>query len=179
VGSLAPLAGEWAGDQGLEVAFHRVEVSIVETPERQVMSLKPFGPVENGSPVLYGLDYRTAIWRFDEENPFHTEVGYWLWAAARRPGDEGFVIPAARVRAGGPAGPDDTTFTMTAERDNCTWGRRSNPYLEEAARTAPVEETVTVAADGSFAYEETTFIQHARMSEVVLDADRTVLRLSQ
>ena len=44
--------------------------------------MKPFGPVENGSQSLYGLDYKTAMRRDDETNPFHTEVGYWLWDAA-------------------------------------------------------------------------------------------------
>ena len=46
--------------------------------------MKPFGPVDNGTQALYGLDYRMAAWRGDEENPFHTEVGYWLWDAADR-----------------------------------------------------------------------------------------------
>jgi len=39
--------------------------------------------VDNGSQSLYGLDYKSAMWRWDEENPFHTEVGYWLWTPRR------------------------------------------------------------------------------------------------
>jgi hypothetical protein len=38
--------------------------------------MKPFGPVDNGTQRLYGLDYKSSMWRGDEENPFHTEVGY-------------------------------------------------------------------------------------------------------
>jgi hypothetical protein len=30
------------------------------TPYREHIDFKPFGPVENGSQVLYGLDYRMA-----------------------------------------------------------------------------------------------------------------------
>ena len=34
--------------------------------------------------MLYGLDYRTAAWRGDEVDPFHTEVGYWLGTRAQQ-----------------------------------------------------------------------------------------------
>jgi len=160
----------------MDVAFHNLEGVIIETPYREVLSMKPFGPVENGSQVLYGLDYRTAIWRFDEENPFHTEVGYWLWDAGRGEVMRGFVIPRGQVvLAGGPAGPDDVTFTMTAERGSPAYGSLSNPYLEELARTVRFEQTVTVGADGSFVYEETTLIEHARMDDPLLHIDRNVL----
>ena len=56
-----------------------VEGEIGETKFREKVSMKAFGPVDNGTQHLYGLDYRMAAWRAGEENPFHTEVGYWLW----------------------------------------------------------------------------------------------------
>ena len=82
------------------------------------MQLKPFGPVDNGSQHLYGLDYRTAMWRGYEENPFHTEVGYWLWDAATGEIMRGFVVPRGiTVLAGGIATADTTQFTLTATQD--------------------------------------------------------------
>ena len=60
--------------------------------------MKPFGPVQNGSQTLFGLDYKTAMWRGDEENPFHTEVGYWLWDAATGEVLRGFVVPRGIAR---------------------------------------------------------------------------------
>ena len=81
-GPLQALIGEWEGDGGLDSAFSHSRGEVVATPYREKVTMKPFGPVDNGSQHLYGLDYRTAMWRGDEENPFHTEVGYWLWDAA-------------------------------------------------------------------------------------------------
>ncbi len=43
--------------------------------------------------MLYGLDYRMAAWRGTEENPFHTEVGYWLWDARDSEVIRCFLIP--------------------------------------------------------------------------------------
>ncbi|MDQ1476367.1 MAG: hypothetical protein QOE62_1596, partial [Actinomycetota bacterium] len=74
-GPLAALIGEWEGDQGSDFAYANAEGKVKDTPYREKTSMKPFGPVENGLQVLYGLDYRMAAWRGEEENPFHTEVG--------------------------------------------------------------------------------------------------------
>ena len=81
-GPLAGLVGEWEGDNGLDISWHNVEGELGETKFREKVSMKPFGPVANGTQSLYGLDYRMAAWRAGEENPFHTEVGYWLWDGA-------------------------------------------------------------------------------------------------
>jgi len=37
--------------------------------------------VTNGSQVLYGLKYATTAWPLGDDNPFHEELGYWLWDA--------------------------------------------------------------------------------------------------
>src|SRR4029077_6922034 len=115
-GPLAALIGEWEGDHGLDVAYANAEGKVKDTPYREKTSMKPFGPVENGAQVLYGLDYRMAAWRGDEADPFHTEVGYWLVAAAVGQVTRCFVIPRGSViLAGGDAAPDTKSFTMTAE----------------------------------------------------------------
>ena len=81
-GPLAALIGDWEGTAGLDVAFSHERNQVWETPFSEKVTMKPFGPVQNGSQTLFGLDYKTAMWRGSEENPFHTEVGYWLWDAA-------------------------------------------------------------------------------------------------
>ena len=97
-GPLAGLIGTWESDfDGLDVSFHNVEGKIAETPYREMTTFKPFGPVDNGDQCLYGLDYRTAAWRRDEELPFHTEVGYWMWDAANKQVTRCFVIPRAQT----------------------------------------------------------------------------------
>jgi len=71
--------------------------------------------VENGSQVLYGLDYRMAAWRGSEENPFHTEVGYWMWDARDSEVVRCFLIPrGSAVVAGGIVAADATTYTLKA-----------------------------------------------------------------
>ena len=75
---------------------------MLATPYLEKVTFKPFGPVDNGSQPLYGLDYKSAMWRGDEENPFHTEVGYWLWDGATGEVMRGFVVPRGiTVLAGG------------------------------------------------------------------------------
>src|ERR1044072_6690090 len=134
-GPLASLAGEWEGDQGIDISYHNAEPEAGETKFREKLSLKPFGPVDNGSQHLYGLDYRMAAWRNDEENPFHTEVGYWLWDEAAGQGMRCFMVPrGSTVLAGGTAKPGDTTFRMEATLGDTVYGVLQNKYLDEKAK---------------------------------------------
>jgi hypothetical protein len=174
-GPLRGLAGTWEGDEGLDESFNNVSGKVIETPFRERTTFNPFGPVENGAQVLYGLDYRTAAWRGDEENPFHTEVGYWLWDAADGQVIRCFMIPRGQtVLAGGPAGPEDRTLVMHAELGSDSYGILSNRALATFARTVRYDVTVTVG-DGTFSYEETTVIEHHRLSDTLLHTDRNTL----
>ena len=86
-----------------------------------------------------------AAWRGEEENPFHTEVGYWLWDAAEGHVMRCFMVPRGTlVLAGGPATADATTFSMAAEVGSETYGILSNRFLAEAARTTRYEVTITI-----------------------------------
>ena len=165
-GPLAGLVGEWEGDGGIDISWHNVEGEIGETPYREKVSLKPFGPVDNGTQSLYGLDYRMAAWRGTEENPFHTEVGYWLWDAAAGEVMRCFTVPrGTTLIAGGIAQPDDTTFSMEAVVGSEVYGILSNKYLAEKARTK--KYTCTITIDGAtWSYDETTTYDHAIGGEV-------------
>jgi hypothetical protein len=174
-GPLWGLAGTWEGDEGLDEGFNNATGKVIETPFRERTTFNPFGPVENGSQVLFGLDYRTAAWRGDEVNPFHTEVGYWLWDAADGQVIRCFMIPRGQtVLAGGSAGPDDTSLHMEAELGSESYGILSNRLLAAFARTVRYEVTVTVG-DGVFSYEETTVIEHGRLADTLLHTDRNTL----
>jgi hypothetical protein len=161
-GPLAGLIGTWEGTEGLDVAFANVTGAVGDTPYRERTTFNPFGPVENGTQSLYGLDYRTSAWRGDEVNPFHTEVGYWLWDAESGQVMRCFMVPrGSTILAGGTASPTDTTFTMEATVGSETYGILSNPFLAANART--VHYAVTVRIEGDvYEYEETTTIEHAR-----------------
>lgn len=92
-GPLGPLVGEWEGEGGLDTAYSHSRHEVLGTPYLEKLTFKPFGPVDNGDQHLYGLDYKTAMWRDDEDNPFHTEVGYWLYDGATGEVVRGFVVP--------------------------------------------------------------------------------------
>ena len=125
--------------------------------------MKPFGPVDNGTQHLYGLDYRMAAWRtnVDEENPFHTEVGYWLWDGATGEIMRCFMVPrGSTILAGGTAKATDTTFSLEATVGDEVYGILSNKYLAEKARTK--KYTCTVTIDGNtWSYDECTTYDHA------------------
>ena len=175
LGPLARLVGTWEGDQGIDVAFSNERGEIVETPYRERTTFSPFGPVENGKQVLFGLDYRTSAWRDGEENPFHTEVGYWLWDAANGQVMRCFMVPrGSTLIAGGPASIDDSVFTMEAAVGSETYGILSNRYLAKAARTVGYTVTITLLDEG-YQYEETTTVEHSRWSDPVVHTDKNVL----
>ena len=176
-GPLASLVGVWEGDEGLDVAFQHATGKVGETPFREHTEMKPFGPVDNGTQSLFGLDYRMAAWRAGEENPFHTEVGYWLWDAADRAVSRCFMIPrGCTVLAGGVTTADARLFTMSADVGSETYGILSNPYLARAARTTRYLCAVTVAGPDEWSYEETSTIDHERHGDVLEHTDRNRLR---
>ncbi len=176
LGPLAGLVGTWEGTEGLDVSFHNVDGGVGETPYRECTVFNPFGPVDNGVQSLYGLDYRMAAWRGAEEDPFHTELGYWLWDAADGQVMRCFVVPrGSMVLAGGSAAPDAKTFTMTAECGSETYGILSNAYLAKVARTSRFEVTITVG-DDTWSYEETTIVDLTKLGRVLAHTDRNTLR---
>jgi hypothetical protein len=178
LGPLARLVGTWEGEGGVDVAYMHALSTIGDTPFRERMTFSPFGPVDNGNQCLFGLDYRTAAWRTerDEPDPFHTEVGYWLWDAATSEVMRCFMVPrGSTILAGGPATQDATSFTMKATVGDEVYGVLSNPYLAANAQTTAYEVTITFNDDGSFTYESTTTIDHARCDDPLLHTDRNTL----
>ena len=95
-GPLAALIGEWEGEGGLDArsriprpgsrhaipreGFHE---AVRPGRQRQPASLRPRLP--------------SAMWRGSEENPFHTEVGYWLWDGDANQVMRCFVVPRGIV----------------------------------------------------------------------------------
>ena len=154
-GPLAALAGTWEGNDGLDVSYHNVRGAVGETGYFEKVDLKPFGPVENGKQSLYGLDYRMAAWRHGEEdqNPFHTEVGYWLWDAADGQVMRCFMVPRGAVLIAGTAcAPDAKTFTMQADPGVASYGILENAYLASRASTRGAGSSSQRAALSTLTY---------------------------
>jgi hypothetical protein len=176
LGPLAGLAGTWEGSKGLDVSYHNEDSEIGDTPYRERVTLSPFGPVDNGNQHLFGLDYRMAAWRGDEEDPFHTEVGYWLWDPDREEIYRCIMVPRATVViAGGKAAAGATSFTLKSELGSQTYGVLENPYLAENASTVAFEITINVGKD-SWSYEETTTCKMAKLGgDTLAHTDRNDL----
>jgi hypothetical protein len=176
LGPLAALAGTWEGDEGLDVAFGNKEGRPIETPYRERAVFNPFGPVDNGTQCLFGLDYRMSAWRAGEDDPFHTEVGYWLWDAADSQLMRCFMVPrGCTLLAGGLVAPDAKTFSLQAEVGSETYGILSNPYLAASARTVLYQVTITVDGD-TFTYDENTMVELKRTGQPFSHTDRNRLR---
>jgi hypothetical protein len=174
-GPLGPLTGEWEGGGGLDKAYSHKERRVLDTPYLEKCTLKPFGPVDNGSQHLYGLDYRSAMWRGDDENPFHTEVGYWLWDGDSGEVMRGFVVPRGiTVLAGGVTGADADTFTLVAAQGGAQYAIGENLYLAKNASTLSYQVTITSAHD-TWSYEETTMLQMTEFPQPFAHTDHNPL----
>jgi len=176
-GPLQGLIGEWEAEGGLDSAYSHSKEAVLATPYLEKLTLKPFGPVDNGNQHLYGLDYKSAMWRGSEDNPFHTEVGYWLWDGATGEVMRGFVVPRGiTVLAGGTASPDATTFVLSARAGDPQYAIGENKYLAAHASTLSYDVTITVHDADSWSYDETTMLKMDEFPEPFAHTDHNRLR---
>ncbi len=174
-GPLAALAGKWEGSEGLDVAFCHAENKVLETPFREEITFEPFGPVDNGSQQMFGLDYRMTAWPNGEAEPFHMEIGYWLWEPKAQEVYRCFMVPrTTTLLAMGSAAADSTAFRLEARNGETTNGILSNPYLQKAARCTRYWVDVRIEGD-AFSYEETTELQMTGRDEPLAHTDRNRL----
>ena len=177
-GPLAALIGDWEGEGGLDRAFSHSRNEVLDTPYLEKVTMKPFGPVDNGSQSLYGLDYKTAMWRGSEDNPFHTEVGYWLWDAAVGEVLRGFVVPRGITVLAGAIGvaADAKSFTLDARLGDARYGICENAYLGEKASSQAYTVTVTANDDGTWSYAEETTLRMVEFADPFAHTDHNTLR---
>ena len=174
LGPLAALAGTWEGDQGIDVSPSKA--GAVETKFRERMTFEPMGPVVNGPQVLYGLRYATVAWPLGQENPFHEEVGYWLWDPRAKQIMRCFIVPRGiTVNAGGQADPDAKTFEMTAEVGSNIFGITSNPFLDQAFKTVRYELQVIIHDNNQLSYTEDTQLKIQGQQEIFHHTDHNTL----
>ncbi len=175
-GPLAGLAGTWEGDTGLDTAFAHAHEQVLGTPYRERTSLVPFGPVDNGTQHLWGLDYRRALWKAGQDDPFHTEAGYWMWCARSEEVLMGFVVPrGVTVLAGGTAAADATTMTLRAAHGEPQYAIGEGMYLAKNASVLSFEVTIAIGED-TWSYEETTMLRMNELAETFAHTDHNTLR---
>ena len=176
LGPLFPLVGTWEGNEGRDVAFSHEQGEVIETPFFERVTFSSFGPVDNGSQVLFGLDYRMAAWKDRNDDPFHTEVGYWLWDASANQLMRCFMVPrGVVVIAGGTTSADSTSFTLSAQVGAEDYGLLQNRYLLGRAKTSAYEVKITTSED-SWSYAETTMLRMNELDELLAHTDSNTLR---
>ena len=175
LGPLAALAGIWEGDQGIDIAPGKT--GAVETAYRERLVFEPMGPVENGPQILYGLRYSTTAWPLDSDDPFHEELGYWMWDAQAKQVMRCFMVPrVVTVNAIGTVNTNDKTFSLSANVGSEIAGILSNPFLDQAFKTVRYELDIEVHEDGSFSYFEDTQMQVRGFDELFHHTDRNRLK---
>ncbi|MEN8179324.1 MAG: heme-binding beta-barrel domain-containing protein [Pseudomonadota bacterium] len=174
LGPLAPLAGIWESSQGIDVS--RIHSKETTTKFREKIVFEPLGPVINGPQELYGLRYSTVCWRLEEENPFHEELGYWLWDKDREQVLRCFMVPrGVLINAGGYVEDNRKSFHLEAEVGSETYGILSNRYLDDSYKTKRYTLDVTIHDDGAFSYKEDTQLWIPVDQEIFHHTDQNTL----
>ncbi|MFZ1081574.1 MAG: heme-binding beta-barrel domain-containing protein [Candidatus Kryptoniota bacterium] len=159
LGPLCLLAGTWEGSDGDDAAPSD-DRGTEKNKYRERMILEPTGLTQNHEQTLNGLRYHTTAWRIGESEPFHDEVGYWLWEAKAKQVMKCILIPrGVSVIAGGTVEPDARRFKLTARQNCSTFGICSNPFLDDEFQTVGFELEMIFHDDESFSYDQTTKIQ--------------------
>lgn len=136
LGPLAALVGIWEGEKGTDTAPDDNPADKEINKYRERMTFEPTGLVANHAQKLYGLRYTTTAWRSGADEPFHEELGYWLWDAEAKQVMRCFMVPrGVTVIAGGSAEADASSFELSAEVGSETFGICSNPFLDREFKT--------------------------------------------
>ena len=177
LGPLAMMAGTWEGDKGDDKAPDS-DPKLKRTQKyRERLILEPFGAVDNHAQVLHCLRYSTTAWQLGEENPFHEELGYWLWDPAEKQVIRCFIVPrGVTVMAGGTVEPDAREFHLKAEAGAETYGICSNLFLDREFRTVRYELRVVIHDTNCFSYEEDTQLQIKGQEELFHHTDKNILK---
>jgi len=157
LGPLTGMAGIWTSGRGLDTSPKP------DGPEKQVyietIELHPIDAQANGPQLFYGLRYHTRIFKPDEVETFHDQVGYWLWEPATGNLMQTISIPRGQTAmAVGRARANAKSFRLKAVRGSETNGIVSNPFLEHAFKTESFTITVSIHADGTWSYEQDTVL---------------------
>ena len=158
-GPLAVLAGTWEGNKGDDVAPSD-DRGTEKNLYRERMVFTPISPVNNHEQTLYGLRYSTTAWRIGETEPFHEDLGYYLWDPKVKQVYRCFTVPrGVAVLAGGDTEASAKEFHLSADVGSPTFGICSTPFLDREFKTIRYELKIVVHDRDGFSYESDTQIQ--------------------
>ena len=158
-GPLGKLIGFWEGKGGQDMA-PAPDRGEKRTAFRERIQFEAMGPVDNHEQRMWALRYSTVAWPEGKQDPFHEELGYWLWDPQRKMVIRSFLVPrGVTILAGGTANPDDMQFQMVAQSGDEVFGICSNPFLQEEFKTVEYRLSVNIHDTDSFTYEEDTVLR--------------------
>lgn len=148
------------------------------TKFRQEMTFTPIGEVENHEQKLFVLEYKTLAWEEgDDEDPFHQEVGYWIWDSENKQVMKSFIVPRGiSVIAGGTAEIDARSFQMTAKVGSETYGICSNKFLDDEFKSVQYDVTLQKVDENTFSYDEDTQIIIKGQKDIFHHTEKNVLK---
>ena len=180
LGPLRRLTGVWEGHQGSDVAPSatlQANRQKVTSKFRERMVFEPTGQVDNHEQTLFGLRYSRTAWRIGSEDPFHEEVGDWMWDPASQLVVRSFMPPRGMaILAGGHTTPDADGFSLKAEAGSETFGISSSPFLLQEFKTTMFTVDVHFQDDNTLLYEEHTFMQMKDRDELFDHVDVNTLK---
>lgn len=159
LGPLGSLAGVWEGDKGDDLAPSN-DRGIERNRFRERMTFVPIGAVDNHEQKMFGLRYATVAHRIGVTEPFHEEVGYWLWEPAKQMVLRCFLVPrGVSVIAAGRVDTNSKSIRLIAECGSPTNGICSNEFLDREFKTTRYELNLTIIDPNRIHYEETTTLR--------------------
>ena len=160
-GPLAFLVGSWKSNGWTgENRAPDPNLDVENTRFRQEMTFEPIGDTNNHDQTIYGLSYKTVAWEEGDDDPFHEEVGYWLWDEANKQVLKSFIVPRGiAVQAGGTCESNACEFSVQAKLGSPTYGICSNQFLHEKFKTVQYDLKIERLDENSFKYDENTQIE--------------------
>jgi len=176
LGPLAGLVGIWEGDRGKDVAPDDDPSQKELNDFRERIVFEPTGEVANHDQKMQGLRYSTTAWRLGDDDPFHEELGYWLWDPAAKQVMRCFMVPrGVTVIAGGTAEADARSFELRAEVGSETYGICSNRFLDEYFKTVRYELAFERVDENTIHYSENTVLKIKGQKELFDHTDENTL----
>ena len=180
LGPLGPLQGIWEGDKGNDLAPSDKPANNrqpITSLYRERMVFEPTGRVDNHEQSLYGLRYSTRAWRIGAPDPFHEEVGYWMYEPATGLILRCFMPPRGMtVLAGGTAKADARKFALEARAGDEVFGICSSPFLTAEFKTIKYTLEVEMLDDDTLHYESHTVLRMKGRAEPFDHVDANTLK---